>query len=143
MYNAENETEFEKALRMAESKSSIIGEKFDNGFIINPNMAIPIIKTYAPEKLEVEVEAFTIETLKDETMLIALREDGTVAYTVSLPKDIMEQAVSLDFEKTLQAMKNDNETWRKKRRLWDSIFAVLLLLCGAFIYFLYKVFLSI
>lgn len=92
---------------------SIVGDKFDNGFTIDPKMALTIIRTYAPEKEEIYSDCFTIDTIRKETMLIAKLNDGTVVYTVPLPKEIKECTVSMDFEKTLEMMRDTTEQYKK------------------------------
>ena len=138
-YNQDVDGIFRMAHELNKRKKSndIVGEKFDNGFTIDPAMARAIIRTYAPEKEEIYADSFTIDTIKQDTMLIARIKDGTVVYTVPLPKDTTQYIESMDFEKTLEVMKDTSEQYKTVRVLGNIGLLIAGLIAVGVYYFAY------
>ena len=123
-YNNDYQSELDEIFKMAhelrdgKGLHSPIGKKFNNGFTIDKSMAIALIKTYAPEKVETHADEYTIDTIRGESQLIAMLKDGTVMFTVPLEKSTFEeQTISMDYSKTLEAMKETTAQYKRIRYL--------------------------
>ena len=96
---------------------SLIGETFSNGFEISDEIAEGTLRVFAPDKLEVEVSAYTIGMIGETSALVALDEDGKVVFTVKLPVETRGVIYTepLNFEEHLTELKNEQQVYKKVR----------------------------
>lgn len=96
---------------------SLIVETFSNGFEISDEIAEGILRVFAPDKLEVEVSAYTIEMIGETSALVALDKDSKVVFTVKLPVETRGVIYTepLNFEEHLTELKNEQQIYKKVR----------------------------
>lgn len=112
----------EKAMKSLKDSSSyenhnlnvFIGKEYDNGFELDYDTAVSIVKSEAPSMLRGSTVSFTLDTVGDTTMIFAKNAEGVVEYTVKLENSEHQP----DFEEfTMQETVDErlNESVKYKR----------------------------
>lgn len=90
-----------------------IGQKSDTGFEINYDVAVSIVKLIEPEKLRETTKSFSINMVGKTSMLEARNADGTIEYTVHLPKDQTVSPEAPNYIETLENIIEERATYKK------------------------------
>lgn len=120
-----------------------VDKKFTNGFELDTDIAMTIIRTYDPElannkeKMK-DIDNFTITTIGDVTMLIARNKHMIVQFTVEMPKEVNTIVEEPHFEETLQEFKEEREYYKRIRIFGNIIMGIIgAVLIGMCMFILY------
>ena len=109
MLNLNTESSYEK-----HNLNLFVGKEYDNGFEIDFDTAVSIVKSEAPSMLRGSTVSFTLDTVGNTTMLFAKNAKGIVEYTVKLETSEHRTEIEVfDMQDTVSEISKESKNYKR------------------------------